>query len=206
MEVTGKQLKEIAYIRRITSWTCDHCSVCDYPIKYVFQGSYPEVIFDPGCTCTIEVAKLDRYDHSSWDEVAALINKITDFGISFDNDIETIRDHLVDKIVGSKKYNKFFSKFFDRIYLLMNQYNHVHQYEQNISSDGDELNKFNEMCDGLPKKRTKEELHEINEKNKKVKVNPDDHIGMSPKVRYHGYKKIGKKFQSDEDESKFHFI
>jgi len=142
----------------------------------------------------------------SWDEVAALINKITDFGISFDNDIETIRDHLVDKIVGSKKYNKFFSKFFDRIYLLMNQYNHVHQYEQNISSDGDELNKFNEMCDGLPKKRTKEELHEINEKNKKVKVNPDDHIGMSPKVRYHGYKKIGKKFQSDEDESKFHFI
>jgi len=78
MEVTGKQLKEIAYIRRITSWTCDHCSVCDYPIKYVFQGSYPEVIFDPGCTCTIEVAKLDRYDHSSWDEVAAFINMQSD--------------------------------------------------------------------------------------------------------------------------------
>ena len=76
--ITGQQLKEIAYKRRITSWTADHCAVCDYPIKYIFQGSYPEVLVDLGCTCTIEVAKLNRYEHASWEELAAFINMQTD--------------------------------------------------------------------------------------------------------------------------------
>jgi hypothetical protein len=143
----------------------------------------------------------------SWHEVVALIDKITDLGISFDSDLEKIRDDLTDKINGSKKYEKFFSKFMDRIHLLIHQYNNIHQYEQNISSDSDELDVFNKKYNNLPpRKRNVKEINKTEKTKKEMKVNSKDHIGMAPKVRYHGSKKIGKDFESDEEEPLTHFI
>lgn len=77
LQVTPEQLKKLAYEHKITSWTCDSCAACDYPIRYRFQNGYPEVEFDPGCKCTDEVLR-QRYQHSSWEEVAAFINMQSD--------------------------------------------------------------------------------------------------------------------------------
>lgn len=77
LNVTGASLKETAKKYHITSWTPYTCSVCDYPVKYRFQGGYPEVVHDPGCHCTEEVFR-QRFENSDWDQVADFINKQTD--------------------------------------------------------------------------------------------------------------------------------
>lgn len=77
IKITGEELKQIAYQRRIAAWTADHCPVCDYPMKYRFQRGYPEVEFDAGCTCTEEVHR-QRYVNATWEEVAAFITMQTD--------------------------------------------------------------------------------------------------------------------------------
>jgi len=77
LNVTGAQLKQLAYQRRITSWTADECSVCEYPVRYLFQNGDPEVQHDPGCKCTDEVLR-QRYHRSTWDQVADYINNQTD--------------------------------------------------------------------------------------------------------------------------------
>lgn len=78
LQVTGSQLKAIAYQRRITSWTADSCPVCDYPIRYLFN-SENDVRHDPGCSCSdMETARAIRFQASSWDLVAAWINQQTD--------------------------------------------------------------------------------------------------------------------------------
>lgn len=76
MSITGEQLKEIAYRKRITSWTADNCAVCDYPIKYTFGE---KVEHDPGCHCSdMETYRAIRFQTSSWGLVANWINDQTD--------------------------------------------------------------------------------------------------------------------------------
>jgi len=75
LEVTAKQLRRIAYERKITRWTADHCPVCDYPYVYLFDSE--GVQHDPGCSCTDETARV-RWNKSSWEEVADYINKQID--------------------------------------------------------------------------------------------------------------------------------
>ncbi len=78
MNITGDQLKQIAYQRKITSWTADHCATCDYPIKFQFN-SETDVKYDAGCTCSDqETARPVRYITSSWNLVALWINAQTD--------------------------------------------------------------------------------------------------------------------------------
>ncbi len=75
--VTEEQLKQIAYQKRITSWTADECPVCEYPIKYVFDKD--GVRHDPGCTCSDqETARAIRYQPSSFKLLADWINSQTD--------------------------------------------------------------------------------------------------------------------------------
>ena len=80
MNVTGAELKKIAYEKRITSWTAFECPTCDYPIKFKFNGEYPEVQHDPGCLCTEDVFR-QRYESSSWEALADYINSILDIEI-----------------------------------------------------------------------------------------------------------------------------
>lgn len=77
MNITADELKKIAYERRITSWTANVCPSCDYPIKYKFNGTSPEVQCDPGCSCSEETSRI-RYSPSSWEDLAIYINGITD--------------------------------------------------------------------------------------------------------------------------------
>lgn len=87
MNVTGEQLKKIAYERRITAWTADHCAVCDYPIKFLFNSEI-DVKHDPGCHCSDhETARAIRYQTSSWDLVALWISSKTDLEL-----IKTIKE------------------------------------------------------------------------------------------------------------------
>jgi hypothetical protein len=75
--VTENQLKEIAYQKRITSWTADECAVCEYPIKYVFDKD--GVRHDPGCHCSdFETVRAIRYQASSFKLLADWINNQTD--------------------------------------------------------------------------------------------------------------------------------
>lgn len=77
MTVTKKQLKEIAYRKRITVWTADRCAVCDYPIKFVFTDE--GIKHDPGCHCSdLETFRAIRFQSSSWQLVADWINQQTD--------------------------------------------------------------------------------------------------------------------------------
>lgn len=78
IQITGDELKKIAYQRRISSWTADTCATCDYPIKYKFNGSHPEVQHDPGCNCSDQETQRQRYMPSSWEALAIYINGITD--------------------------------------------------------------------------------------------------------------------------------
>lgn len=77
LNVTPEQLKVIAYERKITSWTAYTCATCDYPIKYRFSSEHPEVLHDPGCTCSDETTR-NRYIPSSYEQLALYINSITD--------------------------------------------------------------------------------------------------------------------------------
>lgn len=78
LSVTGKQLCEIAYRKKITRWIADKCPVCDYPIIYLFEDK-SHVKFDPGCNCSdLETARATRYQTSSWDLVALWVNSQTD--------------------------------------------------------------------------------------------------------------------------------
>jgi len=78
MQITGDQLKQIAYQRKITVWTADRCSVCDYPIKFQFNSEI-DVKYDGGCSCSdIETARPIRFVNSSWQLLADWINQQTD--------------------------------------------------------------------------------------------------------------------------------
>lgn len=77
LTTTAEQLAQIAYRKRITSWTADTCAVCDYPIKYLFDQA--GVRHDPGCHCSDqETARAIRYQTSSWELLSLWINSQTD--------------------------------------------------------------------------------------------------------------------------------
>lgn len=78
IQITGAQLKQIAYQRRITSWTADRCPTCDYPIKFKFNGERPEVQHDPGCNCSDHETQREKYMPSSWDSLALYITGATE--------------------------------------------------------------------------------------------------------------------------------
>jgi hypothetical protein len=76
IKVTADELKQIAYSKRITSWTADRCADCDYPIKFIFGET---VTHDPGCHCSDkETHRPIRFQASSWQLVADWINMQTD--------------------------------------------------------------------------------------------------------------------------------
>lgn len=72
LNVTPELLIEKAKEHHITRWTCDRCSVCDYPMVYYFQ-SEKEIYFDPGCHCTNETHR-ERFQKATWKEIAIFIN------------------------------------------------------------------------------------------------------------------------------------
>lgn len=51
MNVTPEQVREAVKEHNISTWLVRRCSICDYPLQYVFL---PEdfVGFDTGCYCT----------------------------------------------------------------------------------------------------------------------------------------------------------
>ena len=81
MKITGEQLKESAYRKRITSWSPFECSVCDYPIRYRFNATDPEVQHDPGCHCSDIETYREKFNRSSWEQLADYINSVTDIEI-----------------------------------------------------------------------------------------------------------------------------
>jgi hypothetical protein len=75
-QITGEQLRQKAIEHKITKWTIEECSVCEYPIHYIFDTE--NVSYDGGCNCSDFETYRPKYQRSSWNDVAIYINMQTD--------------------------------------------------------------------------------------------------------------------------------
>ena len=71
--VTIKQIKDAITAHNLWRWTFHHCSMCGYPVSYLFNEG-PDPVFDGGCDCV-------RYPSpgrlATWNEVEDLFNRQT---------------------------------------------------------------------------------------------------------------------------------
>jgi len=68
----AEQLKELAKAKGIRKWFIRPCSICEYPLGYVFSLDYETVGYDTGCNCTTYNYVVNR---SSWEELAHDFNR-----------------------------------------------------------------------------------------------------------------------------------
>lgn len=55
----------------LTEWNIRNCSLCEYPLKYIFTGS--RVCFDSGCYCT----NSSKITEIGWDHIVNFYNMQT---------------------------------------------------------------------------------------------------------------------------------
>lgn len=69
-----RNFKEQAKLKNLRNWYVRNCSMCEYPLAYVFSTDHEHVGFDAGCDCT--GSRVVR--ESSWGAVADNYNIQTD--------------------------------------------------------------------------------------------------------------------------------
>ncbi len=101
-EKTGLDFQNAAKIKRINSWHIRDCSMCKYPIKYLFAHDYEKVWIDTGCYCT----RTQTIRGSSWASIAEnynmqeneqYINELNEFW-GFDKEIKSGWISVKDKL------------------------------------------------------------------------------------------------------------
>jgi hypothetical protein len=74
--MTINDLKVVIQAKKITKWTPEECSVCDYPIHYLIKD-FDNVLFDAGCNCSdIETIRV-KYTRSSLKDILDHIERLT---------------------------------------------------------------------------------------------------------------------------------
>lgn len=71
---TAEDFKQQAKEKSINSWHIRDCSMCDYPLLYVFSPDKEEVAFDSGCDCN---RGGPNYQMRTWDSIAEHYNMQT---------------------------------------------------------------------------------------------------------------------------------
>ncbi len=64
--INKETLQKIAKTRKIKKWFRRECSICSYPLGYVFSPDYSYVGFDIGCNCTSYGYIINE---SSWEDL-----------------------------------------------------------------------------------------------------------------------------------------
>lgn len=96
---TGEDFKKQALKHNISYWIMRNCSICDYPLKYVFENG--EVYFDSSCNCT----NFYNLQLRSWENVANYYNMQTDENVikemdsfwKFDEELPITKDFMDNK-------------------------------------------------------------------------------------------------------------
>ena len=73
MTKSGEDFKQAAYKKRPNKWVIRECSLCDYPLGYVFNQYHSEVAYDSGCNCV----KYTNFQAREWDDLARMYNSQT---------------------------------------------------------------------------------------------------------------------------------
>jgi len=69
MKRTAEEFKNAAKERGIVNWSMRGCSLCQYPVGFIFHED--KVYWDPGCFC---VTPAEKPQLRSWDDVAYYYN------------------------------------------------------------------------------------------------------------------------------------
>jgi hypothetical protein len=67
---TPEEFKQKVKERKVDFWISHPCSMCNYPVGYVFKGK--KVFYDNGCYCTNSPSKLTE---RKWEDVADKYNQ-----------------------------------------------------------------------------------------------------------------------------------
>lgn len=78
MNKTRIDFQVAAYNLQPPKWKIRDCSICGYPLSYVFSPDYEEVGFDSGCDCSFRGSNINQV---SWNQVANYYNMQTDENI-----------------------------------------------------------------------------------------------------------------------------
>jgi len=62
-----------AFKRRLPTWNIRQCSICNYPLAYVFCNNHEKLGYDSGCYCTGG----ENIREVSWDQLADYYNMQT---------------------------------------------------------------------------------------------------------------------------------
>jgi hypothetical protein len=74
---TADEMRKQAMLMRIDYWYMRDCSLCGYPLAYLFFQDPHEVIFDAGCDCVRNMKKYVK----SWDTIADQYNSQIDLNV-----------------------------------------------------------------------------------------------------------------------------
>lgn len=64
---TAEDFEKAVKERNIETWIISSCTICDYPLGFLFRDN--KVYFDHGCICTLRVPRLTNFE-----EVAQIYN------------------------------------------------------------------------------------------------------------------------------------
>ena len=149
----------------------------------------------------------------TWKEVVFYINKLESINTDFSLNLSKIKDHIQDYLESHPEEVSLFDLLISRIEVLAREY-HV-DLPACSSSESDEIENHHVLVEISSNKKVANKMlkRQINpdkykrkekEKNEKAlkkdsAIKRDDHKNMAKKVNYHGSRKIGTSYISDDD-------